>query len=125
MFKHHTDRNMLLNNFQKWTNGICVCLGHPCLSVKSVFCPCIIHADNYYRIYGKNYISQMIFFMLCYPIAGGHIRRKIQNRLYIKSNRFNTYLLSCLLPCCTVAQGKLELDYYNIQTPPPPYQTMI
>ena len=107
----------MYNTFENWKYSLCQCFEDTNLCVKSIFCPCMIHANNYYRLYGTNYYQQIICCILCCPIAGGSIRKKIQNRLYIRSTILNTYMIACVCPCCTAAQGEMELNYYNISPP--------
>jgi Cys-rich protein (TIGR01571 family) len=120
MYKNNYDSEGKYNFtlFRKnWIFGLLECLWMPGLSLKTICCPCVIYADNYYRFHGKKYKTQLILYLCCAPIIHGRLRNKIQDKFVLFNYSINTYALVCLLPCCALAQEKLELDYHNVSAP--------
>ncbi len=108
---------------QNWTSNLFSCFRFPLLYAKSTFCPCIVHADNYYRFYGKDYKKQIILYLCCGCIVHGNLRNNIQNKIGLVGYPIDNYSLSCIFAPCVLAQEKLEFDYHNIS--PPVYHNMI
>ena len=102
---------------QNWMYDLFSCFRFPTLYAKTTFCPCIAHADNYYRFHGKHYNRQVLLYILCGCIVQGILRSRIQDKFGLVSYPLDNFSLSCLLAPCVLAQEKLEMDYHNIAHP--------